>query len=163
MNKRRVALLTMLALAVAAFFLLDAGRFLSLGVLKQSQATLASIYAQRPWTVLAGFFAVYVAVATLSIPGAAVMTLAAGALFGLGPGLVLASFASSLGALLAFLSARFFLQAMVRRRFGQRLQEIDRGVQRDGAMFLFTLRLVPLVPFFVINVGMGLTGMRAWT
>ncbi|HEY1228982.1 MAG TPA: FAD-dependent oxidoreductase, partial [Ramlibacter sp.] len=163
MNKRRVALLTMLALAVAAFFLLDAGRFLSLGVLKQSQATLASIYAQRPWTVLAGFFAVYVAVATLSIPGAAVMTLAGGALFGLGPGLVLASFASSLGALLAFLSARFFLQAMVRRRFGQRLQEIDRGVQRDGAMFLFTLRLVPLVPFFVINVGMGLTGMRAWT
>ena len=125
----------MLALAVAAFFLLDAGRFLSLGVLKQSQATLASIYAQRPSTVLAGFFAVYVAVATLSIPGAAVMTLAGGALFGLGPGLVLASFASSLGALLAFLSARFFLQAMVRRRFGQRLQEIDRGVEELVGQF----------------------------
>jgi uncharacterized membrane protein YdjX (TVP38/TMEM64 family) len=98
-----------------------------------------------------------VAVTALSLPGATIVTLAGGAMFGLGWGLLLVSFASSIGATLAFLTARFLLRDSVQSRFGQRLADMDRGIQKDGAFYLFTLRLVPVVPFFVINLLMGLT------
>jgi pyruvate/2-oxoglutarate dehydrogenase complex dihydrolipoamide dehydrogenase (E3) component/uncharacterized membrane protein YdjX (TVP38/TMEM64 family) len=109
------------------------------------------------------YFAIYVAATALSFPGAAVLTLAGGALFGLLWGTVVVSFASTIGALLAFLVARFLLRDAVRARFGRRIADVDRGVEKDGAMYLFTLRLVPLVPFFVVNLAMGLTRMRAGT
>ena len=155
-----VALLVALALA---FFALDLGRFLSLDFLKSRQAELSLLAAERPLQVGAAFFALYVAVAAASLPGAAVLTLAAGALFGLGVGTLIVSFASSLGATLALLAARYLLRDSVRAKFGARLADVDRGMARDGAFYLFTLRLVPLVPFFVINLLMGLTAMRAWT
>ncbi len=163
MSRNKVAIVALVVVALALFLAFDLGRFLDLGYLKQSQAALADLNDRRPVAVKATYFAVYVAVTALSVPGAAVLTLAGGAMFGLLWGTVLVSFASSLGALLAFLGARFLLRDSVQARFGQRLQEIDRGVQRDGALYLFTLRLVPLIPFFVINLAMGLTRLPART
>jgi pyruvate/2-oxoglutarate dehydrogenase complex dihydrolipoamide dehydrogenase (E3) component/uncharacterized membrane protein YdjX (TVP38/TMEM64 family) len=123
-----------------------------------------SWYQAHPWQTVAGFFAVYVAATALSLPGAAtLLTLAAGATFGLLWGAVLVSFASSLGATAAFLVSRFILRDWVQERFGRQLQGINDGVAREGAFYLFTLRLIPAVPFFVINLAMGLTSLRAWT
>ncbi|WP_372778348.1 TVP38/TMEM64 family protein, partial [Litorivivens sp.] len=109
------------------------------------------------------FFAAYVLVAALSLPGAAIMTLAAGAIFGLWKGVVLASFAASVGATLAFLVTRYLLHDAVQEKFSERLKAINRGVERDGALYLFSIRLVPIFPFFVINLLMALTPIRTWT
>ena len=163
MNIKRWLLLALIALAIVAYFALDLGRFLTLETLKAGQDEFAAAYAADPLTVIAGFFLVYVGVTALSLPGAAVLTLASGALFGLVTGTLLASFASSIGATLAFLAARYLLQDTIRRRFGKRLEAIDRGIERDGAFYLFAMRLVPLFPFFVINLLMGLTSIRAAT
>jgi uncharacterized membrane protein YdjX (TVP38/TMEM64 family) len=163
MKKSKLVLLLLVAALAIGFFALDLGRFLNLAYLRESQAGFAQLYAQSPWLVRGTYFVVYVAVATLSLPGAALLTLAGGGIFGLGWGLLLVSFASTVGATLAFWMARFVLRDTVQTRFGTRLAEIDRGVQRDGALYLFSLRLIPLVPFFVVNLGMGLTSMRAWT
>ena len=163
MNPRKIALLLLLAAAVAAFFAFDLGRFFSLAYVKGAQAQFAALYAERPVAVVGAFFAVYVGVTALSLPGAAILTLLAGAVFGLGVGTVVASFASSVGATLAMLTARYLLRDSVQGRFGARLADLDRGIEREGAFYLFTLRLVPLFPFFVINLLMGLTKMKAWT
>ena len=163
MNKNKLLLLLSLVAVVAAFFVLDLGRFFSLDYIKGAQADFAALYAQRPVQVIAVFFAAYVAVTALSLPGAAIMTLLAGAVFGLVVGTVIVSFASSLGATLAMLFARYVLRDSVKARFGARLADIDKGVQREGAFYLFTLRLVPVFPFFVINLVMGLTAMKAAT
>jgi len=163
MNRRQGLLLSLLVAAAAAYFAFDLGRYFSLAYVQAAQADVAALYAERPLVVLGGFFAVYVAATALSLPGATVLTLLAGAVFGLGVGTLVVSFASSLGATLAFLSARYLLRGFVQARFGQRLAEIDRGIQKEGAFYLFTLRLVPLFPFFVINLLMGLTAMRAAT
>jgi pyruvate/2-oxoglutarate dehydrogenase complex dihydrolipoamide dehydrogenase (E3) component/uncharacterized membrane protein YdjX (TVP38/TMEM64 family) len=153
----------LVALAIGAFIALDLGRYLNLEALRQSQAALAAHYASNPWTLRAAFFAIYVAVASLSLPGAAILTLAGGGVFGLGWGLLLVSFASSIGATVSFLAARFVLRDAVQARFGVRLADINQGVARDGALYLFSLRLIPVVPFFVINLLMGLTAMPART
>ena len=163
MKLSKALLLAGIGVAVVLFFALDLGRFLSLAYLKESQASFAALYAQSPWFVRGAYFAVYVAVASLSLPGAAILTLAGGGVLGLGWGLLLVSFASTLGATVSFLMARFVLQASVQARFGNRLAEINRGVERDGPLYLFSLRLIPVVPFFVINLAMGLTTMRTWT
>ncbi|MFP8833155.1 FAD-dependent oxidoreductase [Hydrogenophaga sp. XSHU_21] len=163
MNPKKILLLLAIAGAIAAFFAFDLGRFLSLEQLKQSQAAFAELQAAHPWRVVAAYFAIYVAATALSLPGATIITLAGGALFGLWWGTLIVSFASSIGATLAFLVARFALRDTVQARFGQRLAEINRGVERDGAFYLFTLRLIPVVPFFVINLLMGLTTMKART
>ena len=163
MNPRKTLLLIALLLALAAFFVFDLGRFFSLDFLQQSQARFAALREQQPLALAVGYFLVYVAVTALSLPGATIVTLAGGAIFGLGWGLLIVSFASSIGATLAFLTARFLLRDSVQSRFGQRLAEVDKGIQKDGAFYLFTLRLIPVVPFFVINLLMGLTQMKAWT
>jgi pyruvate/2-oxoglutarate dehydrogenase complex dihydrolipoamide dehydrogenase (E3) component/uncharacterized membrane protein YdjX (TVP38/TMEM64 family) len=162
-NLKKISLVLALALAMALFAVLDLGRYLSLDYLQQSHVAFAELYARQPWTVAATYFAVYVLITALSIPGATVVTLAGGALFGLGWGLLIVSFASTLGATLAFLTARFLLRDSLQARFGPRLADINRGMARDGAFYLFTLRLVPLVPFFVINLVMGLTAMKVRT
>jgi pyruvate/2-oxoglutarate dehydrogenase complex dihydrolipoamide dehydrogenase (E3) component/uncharacterized membrane protein YdjX (TVP38/TMEM64 family) len=162
MKKSKLVLLLLVAALAIGFFALDLGRFLNLAYLRESQTSFAQLYAQSPWLVRGTYFVVYVAVAALSLPGAALVTLAGGGIFGLGWGLLLVSFASALGATLSFWMARFVLRDLVQSRFGTRLAEIDRGVQRDGALYLFSLRLIPIVPFFVINLAMGLTSMRAW-
>ncbi|OPF62325.1 pyridine nucleotide-disulfide oxidoreductase [Hydrogenophaga sp. H7] len=160
---RKLLLLMAVVLGIVAFFAFDLGRFFSLEFLQQSQARFAELRAQQPLALAAGYFLLYVAVTALSLPGATIVTLAGGAIFGLGWGLLLVSFASSIGATLAFLTARFLLRDSVQGRFGQRLAEVDKGIQKDGAFYLFTLRLIPVVPFFVINLLMGLTKMKAWT
>jgi pyruvate/2-oxoglutarate dehydrogenase complex dihydrolipoamide dehydrogenase (E3) component/uncharacterized membrane protein YdjX (TVP38/TMEM64 family) len=161
MSRRKLLLIGALLLLVAAFFWFDLGRFLSLEAIKQRQAGFAALYAERPWAVIGAFFAVYVAVTALSLPGAAIMTLAGGAIFGLFAGTVIVSFASSIGATLAFLASRYLLRDSVQARFASRLADVDKGIAKDGAFYLFTLRLVPLIPFFVINLVMGLTRMKA--
>jgi pyruvate/2-oxoglutarate dehydrogenase complex dihydrolipoamide dehydrogenase (E3) component/uncharacterized membrane protein YdjX (TVP38/TMEM64 family) len=163
MKARQLIVLAALLLGVAAFFALDLGRYFSLDYLKGAQADFAALYAARPWAVIATYFVLYVAVTALSLPGAAVMTLAGGAIFGLAVGTLVVSFASSIGATLAMLVARYLLRDGVQSRFGARLAEVDRGIEREGAFYLFTLRLVPVFPFFVINLLLGLTTMRAWT
>jgi uncharacterized membrane protein YdjX (TVP38/TMEM64 family) len=163
MNKNKLVVAIVLLALIIAFFVFDLGHYFSLAYLKSSQAQFAALYDNHPAAVIGVFFAIYVAVTALSFPGAAVMTLAAGAIFGLLAGTIIVSFASSIGATLAFLAARFVLRDSVQSRFGARLAEIDKGVAKEGAFYLFTLRLVPLVPFFVINLLMGLTKMKTAT
>ena len=162
-NIRKILLLLVVLLGIVAFFAFGLDRYFSLAFLKESQASLAALREQQPLQLALGYFLVYIAVTALSLPGATIVTLAGGAIFGLGWGLLIVSFASSIGATLAFLTARFLLRDSVQARFGQRLAEMDKGIQKDGAFYLFTLRLIPVVPFFVINLLMGLTQMKAWT
>ena len=163
MTKARLGLFLLIAVAAVAFFAFDGHRFLSFASVKAQQAAILEYYGGHPWQTAAGFFLVYVAVTGLSLPGAAIMTLVAGAIFGLLWGTVLVSFASSLGAMLACLASRFLLRDWVQRKFGQYLRAINEGVEKEGGFYLFTLRLIPAVPFFVINLAMGLTPMRART
>jgi pyruvate/2-oxoglutarate dehydrogenase complex dihydrolipoamide dehydrogenase (E3) component/uncharacterized membrane protein YdjX (TVP38/TMEM64 family) len=167
MNQRsswgRWVLVAVIALAVAAYFYFDLGRFLSLDALKAQREALAAQVGVHLAVAIAAYMGVYIVVTALSLPGAAVLTLAGGALFGLWIGLVVVSFASSIGATLAFLAARFLFRDTVRSRYGERLAAIDRGVKRDGGFYLFTLRLVPVFPFFLINLLMGLTPIAVGT
>ena len=163
MRLRQTVLLLLLALAIGAFVALDLGRYLSFEQLKASQASFAQLHAEQPLTVAAVYFLLYVLATTLSIPGAVIITLAGGAIFGLWQGLLIVSFASTVGATLAFLASRFLLRDWVEARFGQRLADIHLGVDREGGFYLFTLRLIPVVPFFLINLLMGLTRMKVWT
>ena len=163
MNKKKLVIVVVLLAAVAAYFAFDLSRFFSLDYIKGSQAKFAELYAAQPALVIASFFAIYVAVTAISLPGAAILTLAAGAIFGLLVGTIIVSFASSVGATIAFLAARFIMGETVQKKFGQRMAEINKGVDKEGAFYLFTLRLVPLVPFFVINLLMGLTKMKTLT
>ena len=160
MSRNKLLLIGLLVVCIAAFFVFNLGRFLSLDYLKSRQLEFAALYAERPLWVIGSYFVLYVAVTALSLPGAAIMTLAGGAIFGLWVGTLVVSFASTTGATLAFLSSRYVLRDSVKARFGTRLAEIDKGIATDGAFYLFTLRLVPLIPFFVINMVMGLTAMR---
>lgn len=160
--KSKIALLAVIAVAIGAFFYFDLGRFLSLEGFKTQQATLSTLVTENPWRSALAFFSAYVAVAALSLPGAAIMTLMGGAIFGFSKGLVLVSFASAIGATLAFLSSRFLLRDWVQLRFGERLKPINEGVAKDGPFYLFALRLVPLFPFFVVNLVMGLTSIKTW-
>jgi len=161
-NRRWGVALVVLAL-VGAFVALDLGQYLQLSAIQARQAELEAWRAAQPVTAALLFFAAYVAVTALSLPGATVMTLAGGAIFGLGWGLLIVSFASSIGATLAFLASRWLLGDWVQQRFGDKLATLNAGVAREGGFYLFTLRLVPVVPFFVINLAMGLTPMRPAT
>ena len=160
---KKLAIVVAIILLVLGFFALGLDRYLTLESLKQSQSDFIALKLQSPWLVAGVGFLLYVIAAALSLPGALVMTLAMGALFGLGVGTLLVSFASSLGATLAFLASRFVFRDAVQQRFGDKLKAINEGVSRDGALYLFTLRMVPIFPFFLINLLMGLTPMRTRT
>lgn len=162
MNSRNLVLAAIVAL-ILAFFAFDLGQYFSLDYLKSQQEALNSFYAAKPVVMLAGFFLIYVAVAALSLPGAAILTLAAGALFGLLPGLLLVSFASTIGATLAFLASRYLLRSSIESRFGDTLKTFNANIDRDGAFYLFTVRLVPVFPFFLVNLLMGLTRLKTST
>jgi len=155
--RKRLIIVTVIAAGVATFFALGLGDYLTLDYLQASRTQVVQYVAAAPLRSSAMFFAIYVLVTSLSLPGAAVLTIASGAIFGLGWGLLLASFASSIGATIAFLVARSLLGEWVQRRFGVYLAPVDRGLQRDGNFYLFTIRMVPVFPFFVINLLMGLT------
>jgi pyruvate/2-oxoglutarate dehydrogenase complex dihydrolipoamide dehydrogenase (E3) component/uncharacterized membrane protein YdjX (TVP38/TMEM64 family) len=163
MRLSRLLVVIVLAALVGAFFAFDLGRYLSLDTLKSQRDAILAWRDAQPVAASLAFFAIYVAVTALSLPGAAVLTLAGGAIFGFAWGLALISFASSIGATLAMLVARFVAGDAIQRRYGERLRAINAGIERDGAFYLFTLRLVPLFPFFVINLLMGLTRIRVWT
>jgi pyruvate/2-oxoglutarate dehydrogenase complex dihydrolipoamide dehydrogenase (E3) component/uncharacterized membrane protein YdjX (TVP38/TMEM64 family) len=163
MSKKKLVILALLVALIVAFFAFDLGRFLSLDYIKSRQAEFTALAAEKPLAVGGAFFALYVAVCALSLPGAAIMTLAAGAIFGLATGTLIVSFASALGATLALLVSRYILRDSVQSKFGARLADLDKGIEREGAFYLFTLRLVPIFPFFIINLLMGLTKMKAWT
>jgi pyruvate/2-oxoglutarate dehydrogenase complex dihydrolipoamide dehydrogenase (E3) component/uncharacterized membrane protein YdjX (TVP38/TMEM64 family) len=163
LNSRKLVIAVLLLAGIGAFFALDLGRYLSLAFLKQSQMSFQAVFEQKPVWVTLVFFAVYVAVTGLSLPGAVIMTLAAGAGFGLVLGTIVVSFASTLGATLAMLAARYLLRDSIQARFGKRLDEINKGIKKEGAFYLFSLRLIPVVPFFALNLLMGLTRIRTWT
>ena len=148
---------------IGAFFLFDLQQYLTLAALKSRQAAFAEFYAGHRLPTIAGYMAIYILATALSLPGATVLTLAGGALFGLGIGFLAISFASSIGATLAFLAARLVLRDTVQNRFGERLRAINDGVRKEGAFYLFSLRLVPIFPFFLINLAMGLTPLRTRT
>ena len=151
------------AAVIALFLWFDLDSYLTLDMLKSQQARFAAEYAANPIAIIALFMAVYIGVTAASLPGAAILTLAAGTLFGLVTGTIIVSFASSIGATLAFLVSRHLFRGGVQARFGQRLQAINSGIARDGAFYLFSLRLVPAFPFFIVNLLMGLTAFRTWT
>lgn len=163
MDKKKLLVIGLVALVIGLFFWFDLGRFLSLESLRASQQDIAVYVADNQLLAIGGFFALYVVITALSIPGAAIMTLAAGAVFGLITGTILVSFASSLGATLAFLLSRFLLRDYVEQKFAGTSEKINNGIENEGAYYLFTLRLVPLFPFFVVNVVMGVTRLRALT
>ena len=156
----KILLAMMIIAAVVSFFAFDLGQFFNLAFLKSRQQTFAAYYANHRLLTISIYFIAYVAMAALSLPGAAVMSLAGGALFGLAVGSVVISFASSIGAALAFLVSRFVLRDSIQRKFGDKLTAINEGIRKDGAFYLFTLRLVPVFPFFIINLVMGLTPLR---
>ena len=162
MIKKAILVLVLLG-AIVAYFVFDLGQILSLENFKASQSEIVAAKDSNPILYIAGFFILYVAVTGLSIPGAAIMSLVAGALFGVLIGTIIVSFASTLGATLAFLSARFVLRDWVQGKFGERLRAVDEGLEKDGAFYLFTLRLIPVFPFFVINLLMGLTRIKTRT
>jgi pyruvate/2-oxoglutarate dehydrogenase complex dihydrolipoamide dehydrogenase (E3) component/uncharacterized membrane protein YdjX (TVP38/TMEM64 family) len=160
---KRAIIIVIACLILAAFFYFDLGRFLTFEFLKSQRENLSGYVQAHPIGMMVAFFVAYVVMAALSIPGAGIMTIAGGALFGVVTGTLLVSFASSIGAFLAFIGARFLFRDAVKSKFGDRLKSIEKGIEKDGAFYLLTLRLVPAVPFFVINLLMGLTNIKSRT
>ena len=160
---KKIILVAVLAALVGAFFVFDLGQYLTLEAIKEQQGALQAYYLENQVLTIVIFFLVYVAVTGLSLPGAALLTLAGGGIFGLVTGTIIISFASSIGATLAFLFSRFLIGDYVQNKFGDKLNAINEGVDKDGPFYLFTLRLVPVFPFFVINLVMGLTKIKTVT
>ncbi len=158
----RVTIILVIIAAMAFFFIFDLDNLLTLENVKANQAELADFRESMPVLTSLVYFSLYVLVTALSLPGAAIMTIVSGALFGLFWGFLLSSFASTIGATLAFLASRYLLRDSVQNRFGDKLTVINEGIAIDGLFYLFTLRLVPIFPFFLINILMGLTRIKTW-
>ena len=163
MKPGRLVLLAGVVILVALFFHFGLQDYLRLDFLQSQRSVAVAFYQASPWLAALGFMAIYIAVTGLSLPGATILTLAAGAVFGLAAGVVVVSFASTAGATLAFLLARYLFRNAVQRRFEEVLAPVNRGVEDEGAFYLFALRLIPGFPFFAINLAMGLTPIRVWT
>ncbi|MGA0033791.1 MAG: TVP38/TMEM64 family protein, partial [Burkholderiales bacterium] len=163
MKKSKLLVFALIAAGIVAFFAFDLKQYFTLDYFQAQRAAIDAEVQSRPLRSALLFFAAYVAVTGLSLPGAAIMTLVAGAVFGLLWGTIIVSFASTLGATLAFLASRFLLRDWVQDKFGDKLRPINDGIAREGGFYLFALRLVPAFPFFVINLVMGLTSIRTWT
>ncbi len=162
MKSRKIILLILVILAIA-FFIFDLGQYFSLDYLRDSQSAIEDYKLSHPINSASIYFIVYIIVTGLSLPGAGIMTLAGGAIFGLVWGTILVSFASAIGATIAFLAARFLFRDYVQTRFSKNLEPINKGIKEDGALYLFMLRQVPVFPFFVINLVMALTPIRTVT
>jgi pyruvate/2-oxoglutarate dehydrogenase complex dihydrolipoamide dehydrogenase (E3) component/uncharacterized membrane protein YdjX (TVP38/TMEM64 family) len=163
MNNKKIALFLIIGLMISAFFWFDLGQYLTLAFFKLQQEAIATFYTTNPTQTMLIYFTIYVIVTGLSLPGAAIMTLAGGAVFGVVSGTIIVSFASTIGATLAFIASRYLLRDFIIAKFGDKLSTIDEGIKKDGALYLFTLRLVPAFPFFVINMVMGLTALPTIT
>lgn len=153
----RILIIGVIVPVIATFLYFELYQYLTLPYLKESQALLQNLYQTHQLAVIAGYMAIYIAVTAMSLPGAAVLTLAGGGLFGLLMGTLIVSFASTIGATLACIISRFLLRDWVQNKFGDKLHTINQGMEKEGSFYLFSLRLVPLFPFFVINLVMGLT------
>ena len=162
-NKKQLIFLGLLLAAIAAYFALDLGQYFTLDFLKARQQSFQAYYEAEPVRAIGAFLGVYIVVTALSLPGAALMTLAGGALFDVLAGTLIVSFASTIGATLAFLVSRYFLRDWTRSHFRSQSEAIDANVAKDGAFYLLSLRLVPLFPFFLTNLAVGLTSIRVWT
>lgn len=162
-NRNRIIIAAIIAALAVLFFAMDLQQYLTLTYLKASQARFTAYYANHKIAVIVIYMLIYITVTALSLPGAIPMTLTGGALFGLVTGTLVISFASTIGATLACLVSRFLLRDWVQEKFGNRLTAINNGVETEGALYLFSLRLVPIFPFFLINLAMGLTKMPILT
>lgn len=160
---KKAIILTTAILLIGLFFAFNLHQVLTLDGLKARMDEFRNWQQNSPALVAVGFFLIYILVTALSLPGAAILTLAAGGLFGLVTGLIIVSFASTIGATLAFLVSRYLLRESIEKKFSKRLKPINEGIERDGAFYLFTLRLVPIFPFFLINLLMGLTKIKTLT
>jgi uncharacterized membrane protein YdjX (TVP38/TMEM64 family) len=160
---QKIAIACFIVLGIVAFRYFDLGQYFTLEYIKASQDKFQALYLENRLLVIAAYMGIYIVVTGLSLPGAAVMTLTGGGLFGLVIGTVAVSFASTIGATLACAVSRFLLRDWVQKKFGDRLSAINSGIEKEGAFYLFSLRLVPIFPFFVINLVMGVTGMRLFT
>ena len=157
MNKKKFVIIVAIALLVFLFFWFDLGRYLTLEALKANREWLADLYAGHRVAMVAGFMAIYIIQTALSLPGAAILSLSAGAVFGTAMGTVYAVISATAGATLAFLVTRYLLHDAVQRKFGSRLETLNRELEARGLNYLLFLRLVPVFPFFLINLGAGLT------
>ncbi len=161
--KTKLILVAIVAALIAAFFIFDLGQYLSLDYLKAQKDALNDLYRSKPILIIMMFFLAYVAMAALALPAATILTLAGGAIFGFWTGLIVVSFASTIGATIAFLLTRYLFHDAIQSKFGDRLQAINNGIEREGAFYVFGLRLVPLFPFVVVNSVLGLTKLKTWT
>jgi uncharacterized membrane protein YdjX (TVP38/TMEM64 family) len=155
----KILIILVFIILIAVFWKFDLGKYLSLSYLKASQEKFEILYSDHRVPVIAGYMVIYILVTSLSLPGAAVMTLAGGAFFGLLAGTVIVSFSSTIGATLACFVSRFILRDWVQGKFGEKLKTVNQGIEREGSLYLFTLRLIPVFPFWLINLVMGLTKM----
>jgi uncharacterized membrane protein YdjX (TVP38/TMEM64 family) len=160
---QKIVIASIIVLGIVAFRYFNLGQYVTLEYIKASQDNLQALYLENRFLFVAAYMGIYIAVTAMSLPGAAVLTLAGGGLFGFMVGTVAVSFASTIGATLACLVSRFLLREWVQNKFGDRLVIINDGIEKEGAFYLFSLRLVPIFPFFVINLLMGLTRMRLLT
>jgi uncharacterized membrane protein YdjX (TVP38/TMEM64 family) len=154
---QKIVIVVVIVALIAAFKRFDLGQYLTLSYIKESQEKFQLLYSEHRAAVIAGYMAIYILVTSLSLPGAAIMTLAAGALFGLVAGTIIVSFASTIGATLACFVSRFLLREWVQAKVGDKFKAINEGIEKEGAFYLFTLRLIPIFPFWLINLVMGLT------
>lgn len=163
MQKKTIFIAIGLITAITLFFYFDLNSLLTFSYLTSQKDTLVQYYKENRLTMIGLYFASYVLITSLSLPGAAVMTLAGGAIFGLVLGTIIVSFASTLGACFAFLFSRFLIRESIQSRFADKLKSINKGLEKEGAYYLFTLRLIPAFPFFVVNLIMGLTHVKTKT
>jgi dihydrolipoamide dehydrogenase len=163
MKTSKLILLAVIAILITLFFVFDLQQYLSLENFQAWRADIVHFYEAHPWQTALIYFAIYIVVTGLSLPGATILTLAAGAIFGVLVGTIVVSFASTIGATLAFLVSRYLFKDFIQERFKSQLEPINRGIEKDGAFYLFALRLVPAFPFFVINLVMALTPIKTWT
>lgn len=160
---KRITVLCIIGVLIASYFLLNLGEYFSLEYLKESKEHFLELYNQHTFTFIAVYFCIYVVATALALPAATIISLAGGAMFGLVTGVIVVSFASSIGATLAFVVSRYVLRDWVQERFGDKLVKVNKGIEKEGAFYLFTLRLIPIFPFFVINTVIALTPMRVST
>jgi len=160
---KRLLMLCVIGALIASYFVFDLGHFFSLEYFKESKERFLDLYNQHTFTFIAVYFCIYVAVTALALPAATIISLTGGAMFGLVTGVIVVSFASSIGAAVAFIISRYVLRDWVQGRFGDKLAKVNAGIEEEGAFYLFTLRLIPIFPFFVINTVIALTPMRLRT
>lgn len=160
---KKILIIVIIISLIAAFFLLDLNQYLTLSYLKQSKDKFENLYTEQTVLVIAVYMIIYIVTTALSLPGATVLTIAGGAMFGLMTGVIIVSFASTIGATLACFVSRYLLRDWIQKKFGDRLSIINEGIENEGSFYLFTMRLIPMIPFFMINLLMGLTRMPLLT